>query len=92
MENVNMIAGTELIGRYLIEKGLTQVEAIQLIEKALKDKAYREEYNKREERKEYRADYNRKKSEAAAKVKLLEKRGCDIDDLLERMNLTTLEK
>ena len=82
----------ELMKRYLDEKGLSQLEAIKLIEKALRDKAYREEYNKREERKEYRAQYNKAKSEAAAKVKLLEKRGYDIDDLLERMNLTTLEK
>ena len=82
----------ELMKRYLDEKGLSQLEAIKLIEKALKDKAYREEYNKREERKEYRAQYNKAKSEAAAKVKLLAKKGYDIDDLIARMNALNVEK
>lgn len=81
----------EMIARYLVEKNLTQLDAIKLIEKALKDKAYREEYNKREERKEYRAQYNKAKAEAAAKVKLLAKKGYDIDDLIARMNALNVD-
>jgi hypothetical protein len=40
--------------------GLTETEAIKMIEKAMKDKAYRAEYNKRPERVEYRTERNRR--------------------------------
>lgn len=88
MENNNSYA---IIGAYLSEKGMTQMEAIRMLEKALKDKAYREEYNKRPERVDYRKEYNRKKNEVVSKVRELTKRGVDIDDLVERMSALEVE-
>ena len=86
-----MEQNVSIIAMYLNEKGLTQMEAIKLIEKALKDKAYRDEYNKRESRVEYRKEYNRKKNEVVAKVRELTKHGVDIDDLVKRMSALEVE-